>query len=416
MRILFLTPTLPYPLDNGSRILVFNTIKHLAKKHQIFLLSLIQEGQLKQASYLKDYCVGMETVLTAGLGLWGKDVSYCKKGLAKNFFSPIPYNMIRWYSREMEKKLKEILSRNRFDMVQIENLHMAQYAKSVRGIPVILRQHNMESVLMERYYKFASNPLERAYAFLQWRKLLRYERIMCSNSDLVITLSKVDENGIKRLSSKINTGVLPCGVDLEYFKYSFRARKKDEILYIGNLSFPPVFESIFYFLKQTWPQIKKNYPSAKFLILGNCPPAKSKRIQKFPDVIFIGDVEDVRPYLATSALTVVPHRIASGVRLKILEAMAMRLPVVSTSIGCEGIEVADEEHILIADTPESFAKKVMALLESNNLRTKLTEQAYALVQERYTWENADRQLNQIYERLQGKFNSNKIIDITESIK
>ena len=416
MRILFLTPTLPFPLDNGNRILVFNTIKQLTKKHQIFLLSLVQEDQYKHVSSLKDYCIGIETVLTTGLGVWGKDISYSKKGLLKNLFSPIPYNLIRWYSAEMEEKLKEIIFKNKFDLVQIESLHMARYARFIQGIPVILRQHNVESKMMERYYKYASNHLERAYAFFQWRKLLRYERRMCLDADLVITLSKVDEGFIKRLSPKINTEVLPCGVDLEYFKSPSLARITDAILYIGGLSFPPVFESVFYFLKETWPKIKQSRPRTKFLILGNCPKAKGKKILKFPDVTFLGSVEDVRPYMTTSALTVVPHRIASGVRLKILEAMAMKLPVVSTLIGCEGLDVMDWKHILIADTPESFAQKVLDLLESDNLRKNIAEKAYALVQERYTWENSNRQLNQIYERLHRKFNGNKIIDLTESIK
>lgn len=116
-------------------------------------------------------------------------------------------------------------------------------------------------------------------------------------------------------------------------------------------------------------------------------------------MIFLGEVEDVRPYMESSCLTVVPHRIASGVRFKILEAMAMKLPVVSTSIGCEGLEVADGENILIADRPETFARQVVALLENENLRINLTENAYALVQEKYTWEKVDQRLNQIYEKL-----------------
>jgi len=407
MQILFLTPTFPYPLDNGNRILEFNTIRQLARQHQVFLLSLIQEGQYQHLSRLKEYCTGIETVPVAGMGLWGKDANYSRQGLVKNLFDPIPYNLARWYSSEMEDRLKKVLSQNTFDLVQIETLHMAPYAKFIKKIPVILRQHNVESKMMERYYKYASNSLERVYSFFQWRKLLRYERKMCLDSDLVITLSRIDEDAIGRLSSEIKTEVLSIGVDGEYFKRDFSVRKKDQILYMGNLLFPPVRENVLYFLNEIWPIIKQSRPDVKFLILGNRPRDKDKIIRKFPDVVFLGEVEDVRPYMTTSSLTVVPHRIASGVRFKILEAMAMKLPVVSTSIGCEGLEVADGENILIADRPETFARQVVALLENENLRINLTEKAFALVREKYAWENVGQCLNRIYDKLQMEVIDNK---------
>jgi polysaccharide biosynthesis protein PslH len=399
MRILFFTPTFPYPLDNGNRILVFNTIKWLAKQHQVFLLSCIQGNQSEYFPYLKDYCAGIEAVSMPGLGVWGKDMNYSKNGLIKNLFYPLPYTISRWYLPEMERKLKEMVSKSKCDLVQIEALHLAQYAKFIGNIPVILRQHNVESRVMERYYKYASNPLERAYAYFQWKKLLRYERKSCLDSDMVITLSLADKDALGKLSPKINPKVVPVGVDLGYFKTCFSARKSDEILYVGSLYFPPVLESMLYFLKETWLKIKGIRPQARLSILGSCPKNKTKSIRNFPDVVFLGEVDDVRPFMAVSALTIVPHRIASGVRFKILEAMAMRLPVVSTSIGCEGLEVIDGENILIADRSETFARKVVALLENENLRNNLTEKAYALVKENYTWENVGQRLNRIYENL-----------------
>jgi glycosyltransferase involved in cell wall biosynthesis len=390
MRILLLTPTLPYPQDTGGRIVVFNTIKHLAKRHEIFLLSLIQEGQQKYVPFLKDYCISIETVL--------KDISFSKKGLFLNLFCTIPYNMTRYHSPEMEEKLKEIISKNHFDLVQIEHLHMAQYAKFVRKTPVILRQHNVESVMMERYYRYASNFLERIYAYFQWRKLLRYERKMCLTFDLVITLSKVDEGYIKKLTPQIKTEVVSCGVDFEYFDSSSSPRKTDKIVYIGGLVFKPAFEGIFCFLKDIWPEIRKHYPGIKFHIVGKCPPDKYKKIKNMPDVTFLGYVEDVRTHMSNSTLGIVPYRIASGIRLKILESMAMKLPLVSTSIGCEGLDVVDGEHILIADTPKTFAWKVIRLLKDEDLRNRLADNAFKLVKKKYSWGNAVQKLEQIYKR------------------
>jgi glycosyltransferase involved in cell wall biosynthesis len=399
MRILLLTPTFPYPLDNGNRILEFNTIKQLSQSHRIFLLSLIQEGQEQYLAQLKEYGTEIETVPVPGMSLWGKDANYSKLGLVKSLFHPIPYNIARWYSLEMEKKLKRILSRNTIDLVQIETLHMAPYARFCQSIPVILRQHNVESKMMERYYQNASDVLERIYAYFQWRKLLRYERKMCLDTDLVITLSRIDENAVKALSSEIRTEVLPIGVDEEYFNPKNEVRKIDQILYLGNLGFPPVRENVLYFLNEIWPIIKRSRPDTKFLILGSRPRNKNRIIRKFPDVIFLGEVADIRPYMESSCLTVVPHRIASGVRFKILEAMAMKLPVVSTSIGCEGLEVKDGEHLFIADGVESFARKVISLLNNEKVRTDLTEKACSWVRKKYTWEIADHHLNRIYKKL-----------------
>jgi len=390
MKVLLITPTLPYPQDTGGRIVVFNTIKHLAKRHQVFLLSFIQQGQQKYVPFLKKYCLRIETVL--------KDIRFSKSGLFSNLFCSIPYNMIRYSSLGMEKKLKSIISEYRFDLVQIEHLHMAQYAEFVKKKPVILREHNVEYIMMERYNKHASQTLERLYAYFQWRKLLCYEKRMCLKSDLVITLTKVDEGYIKRLSPQINTEVVSCGVDFGYFKHIPLPRRKDKIIYIGGLSWQPVFEGMLSFLKYTWSRIKKEYPQVKFYILGNYTSDQYRKIKDFSDVILLGYVKDVRSHMATSTLTIVPQRIASGIRLKILESMAMKLPVVSTTIGCEGMDVKDGEHILIADSPELFAKKVIALLKDDDLRSNMAEKAYALVRTKYNWEDVGRKLDQIYRR------------------
>lgn len=390
MRILFITPTLPYPLDTGGKIVVFNTLRHLAKKHDLFLLSLIQEGQEEYIRFVSDYCTQVETVL--------QDISFSNRGLFLNVFSSIPYNMTRYHSEEMENKLNIILSENKFDLLQIEHLHMAQYARFAKGVPVFLRQHNVESLMMERYYRYASNSLERIYAYCQWKKLIRYERKMCLDSDLVIALSGVDQRFIKNLSPQIHTGVVSCGVDFEHFKASSAPREKNKLIYVGGLHFKPAFEGVLYLLNEIWPEIRRACPEAEYQILGKCPPGKLRAIKDRPGVTVSGYVEDVRTAMSTATLGVVPYRIASGVRLKILESMAMKLPLVSTSIGCEGIEVVDGEHIFIADDPKTFAEKVCRLLKDENLRTRLADNAFKLVTTRYTWENAANRLELLYRK------------------
>jgi glycosyltransferase involved in cell wall biosynthesis len=388
MRILLLTPTLPYPLDTGGRIVVFNTIKRLSKNHEIFLVSLVQERQRKHVSVLRDYCVKVETVK--------KDISFTGKGLLLNLFSSIPYSAARYHSPEMGRKIEQIASEHKFDLAQIEHLHMAQYARHIRGVPIILRQHNVESVMMRRYYRYASSLPQRIYAYLQYRKLLRYERHMCLRSDVVVALSRADQAFIKKLSPKIKTEVVSCGVDFEHFKFSTSPRESNLIVYVGGLSFPPVFESVLHFLKKTWPKIKRTHPHVKLHILGSCPRDKLRRMGNIHDVVFEGYVEDIRSRMAAATLAIVPHRIASGIRLKILESMAVGLPMVTTSIGCEGIDVTDGEHILVADDPDTFAHKVTRLLNDQCMRQIIARKGHQMVKQNYTWEVVEQELNRIY--------------------
>lgn len=387
MNILFITPTLPYPPDSGGRIVVYNTIKHLSKGHQITLLSFAQEEQERYIPCLKGYCIKIETV--------SHDNQFSKYGLLRNLFSSLPYNTSKYYSNAMKMKISEVTEQNSFDMVFIEHLHMAQYAEFIRGVPILLREHNIETMMMKRYYKNASNPLEKIYAYLQWRKLKKYESTILNHFDCCIVLSKVDQMLLQRLSPRAKTEVIPCGVDLEYFKPWSGVREKNKIIFIGNLLFKPTFEGVFYFLNQIWPLIKKNRKDVGFHIVGPYPPERQAELVQYPDVTLLGYVKDVRPQMLSSAVEVVPLKIASGVRLKILEAMAMNLPIVSTSVGCEGLDVVSGKHILIADSPEGFAEKVLTLLEDEKLRNKLMKNSFALIREKYSWEGIIAQLNQL---------------------
>ena len=387
MKILYLTPTLPYPPDSGGRILVYNTIKGLCRIHQITLLSFAQGEQEKYVSFLREHCAEVETIPA--------DHHDSKYALLANLLSRLPYNMSKYYAHGMRRKMLEILGRSDFDLVWIEHLHMAQYARFVQCTPVFLREQNIESTMMERYFRNMSNPLEKSYAFLQWKKLKRYEASILRRFDCCIVLSEVDQRLLHELSPQSRTEVIPCGVDLEYFRVSSSEREKDKIIFIGNLLFKPTCQGMSYFLNEIWPLIKKRRKEVRLHVVGPYPPEREADFTKHPDVTLLGYVDDVRPHMANSALQVVPLKIASGVRLKILEAMAMELPIVSTSVGCEGLNLTSGEHILVADSGEEFAEKVLYLLEDENLGRQLARNSLRLIGKKYSWEAIIERLNQV---------------------
>lgn len=389
MNILLITPTLPYPPDAGGKIVIYNTIKYLSQRHNISLLSLIQPGQEKFISSLRPYCRKVEVV--------EKATNYQRASLLLNLLSPFPYTVNKFFEEDFKKKLQKLIKEDKFDLIQIEHLHMAQYVDWINQGPVLLREHNIETVMMFRYFKFTENWLEKIYALLQWIKLKKYEQHTCRLFDACLFFSLEDSLYLRTAIKK--TYVLPCGVDTEYFRPRPEMEQENKIIFVGNFNFKPTMDGLLYCLKEIWPLLKKELPGLEFWIVG---PYPEKRIQGWKNernLFFTGYVEDVRPYLWKSTVVLVPLRIASGVRLKILESMAAGKPIVSTSVGCEGLEVTDSHQLFIADSPEEFTRKTVNLLKAPNLRRLISQAALELVNQKYSWPELIKRLEKIYQEV-----------------
>jgi len=391
MRILQLTPRIPYPPDDGGKIGIFGITKYLALRgHEITLLS-ITSNQNSDLSGLSEYCK-VETVVM--------NTANSYLGMLFNLFSKTPYTISKYHGRAVLNKLKDLLQKNRFDIVHVDHLHMAYYGKFIKekfGLPVVLREHNVESSIWERYYRGISNPLVKAYARFQFKKLYKYESRIVENFDQCFMITEKDKREIERMNPRVKASVIPAGVDTPYFHPMDVPIEPYSIVSVASMDWLPNVEGILWFTT-IWPLVKEKIPQAKLYIVGKNPPAKIRDLAR-DDIIVTGFVKDVREYMAKAMVFIVPLRTGGGMRIKILNALAMGKAVVSTSVGCEGIDIENGKNIYIADTEEGFAERVIELLEDESKREELGKEGLKLVSQKYQWERIAERIEDEYKKI-----------------
>jgi len=394
LKILQLTPRIPYPPDDGGKIGIFEITKHMAMRgHDVTMLS-IAPSQRNDISGLRRYC-GVETV--------AMNTANNYIGMLLNLFSSVPYAVSKYHGDPFLVKLKELPRKNRFDIVHVDHLHMAYYGKFVKkhfDLPIVLREHNVESTIWERYYQGIRNPLVRAYARLQFKKVYKYESEIVADFDRCFMITEKDKERIERMNPRVKASVIPAGVDVSYFHPMDVPIEPYSIVSVASMDWLPNVEGIIWFITNVWPIVKQRIPQAKLYIVGKNPPTEIKKLAG-EDIIVTGFVEDVRGYMAKAAVFIVPLRTGGGMRIKILNALAMGKAVVSTSVGCEGIDVENGRNLFIADSEEEFVQGVINLLNNGNKREQLEEEGLRLVKEKYQWERIAEQIEREYEKILG---------------
>ncbi|RMH74352.1 MAG: glycosyltransferase [Gemmatimonadetes bacterium] len=388
MNILQITAWLPYPPEGGGKLEVFNSIKFLSSRHSITLVSFIREGEEQYLRTLESYCESVHVI--------PHSFNYDIFKMFVNLFSNTPYTIERYNVPEMAELIKTLVRDHAYDLVRIDHLHMAQYRPFCGELPVVLRCHNIENHIMKRFYQHTTNPFVKFYAYLQWKKLHQYEIDSCSLFNRCLMISPVDEQFLHAVIEDVETALVTAGVDDGYFHPNGNVPVNPrQLVFTGDMIWRPNDDGVLWFIDHILPLIQAHIPDVTFYVVGRNP---SDRLLTRQDehIIITGRVEDVRPYVHQSSIFVVPLRIGGGMRLKILEAMAMKKAVVSTSIGAEGIHVKSGENILLADTPDAFAEAIITLLEEPELRCNIAQNGYKLIQEQYTWERIAERLEQVY--------------------
>jgi glycosyltransferase involved in cell wall biosynthesis len=289
----------------------------------------------------------------------------------------------------MERQIRALLEQQKFDTLVCDFLFPAPNIPDVSRS--VLFQHNVESVIWRRHFEQAKNPAKKAYFGLQARRMQAFERAICRQAGYIVAVSEADREtmhglfGVERMSS-INTGV-----DVQYFAPPRSVQVKEsaklaDLIFTGSMDWLPNIDAAEFFAAEILPHIRKERPNCRILIAGRRPASAVKKLAECDSgIVVTGTVPDVRPYLWGSTVAIVPLRIGGGTRLKIFEAMAARLPVVSTSVGAEGLPVADGKHVAIADHPERFARCCLDLLADAELRKRRADQAWQLVSRQFSW-------------------------------
>jgi len=387
MNILYITQQIPYPLDSGGKIKSFSTIALLSKQHDVYLAAFIEDE--KEKKYLTPFKKRLRlkkiSVVTHPLIV---EKSYRQQlwMLARSLFTLRPYSVYKFWHPEMSRLVSSMEKSVRFDVVWIDHISMAQYFVPVRGRRSVLEMHNVEHILYERHRDFGHRMHWRMIFWLESLKYLWYQRRMIRQFDRVLTISQHDQ---QKLSEAIQSSFGRSTAQIEVFlppvrDEFFRVRRRPQpstIMFMGLMTWYPNRRGVEWFIHEVFPTVQHFNPEVRLTIVGQYsrrnPPTKT------PGVRYVGHVQSVLPYLASTSLFIVPLQIGSGVRIKILEAMAAGVPIVSTTVGAEGIPVENGKHMLIADDAPSFARAVTRVLKDKKLRTTLAKNAKQFVRRMY---------------------------------
>ena len=394
MKILFLSPTFPFPLTDGGRIRVFNLLKQIAAKNDVTLLALETQptdaegvAQLQQLGVQVHLVPNAPTLPRVSLGT-----------LLKAFFRRQPITVARYDLPAYRQKFRELLATDTFDLVHYEMFHTAQFHTETR-LPGVLSQQNVDSAIWRRLCRETVNPF---YKFAYWTQQLtfqRYERVLSPKFDAVTCTSDIDALVFQRHCTRDAIEIIPNGVDVAHYRPDFPAEAPAHLIYIGSMDWYPNEDAVGFFADEVLPRIQAKVPDVRFSIVGGNPSARVQKLGEREGVVVTGRVPEIKPYFAEATVFVVPLRIGSGTRLKILEALAMGKAIVSTSVGAEGLDLKDGEEIFIADEPAAFADAVTRLLTDTSLRRRVGENGRARVEQDYDWRSIGEKLHLLYESI-----------------
>jgi polysaccharide biosynthesis protein PslH len=395
MKILLLTQVLPYPPDSGPKVKTWNVIKYLAKNHEVTLVSFVRGDQSAQVRELQKYCREVYTVPIERGVL--RDLRY----LAESFFIRQPFLMVRDRRPEMEQLIDKLADENEYEVVHADQLNMAQYAARVKGARKVLDAHNALWLLYKRLWMTMRPGPKRWLLNRDWRLLKKYEGRICREFEGVLAVSEEDRRALEEASGQaLEVTVIPIAIDTgEITPVNFKPQG-ERIIHVGTMYWPPNIDGILWFLQKVLPKIREHRPDVVFDIVGANPPQEILSYGETDQGVNVtGYVDDPIPYLEAASLMVVPLRAGGGMRVKILNALGQGLPVVSTTLGCEGIAVTSGTHLLMADSPEEFARSVVCLLEDQQLARELGRNGRELIEERYDYQVACRTLESVYKKV-----------------
>ena len=391
MKILWVKSDFLHPTTKGGKIRTLEMLKQLHRRHEIHYISLDDGTQPEGLARSGEYC---SHVYAIPHRVPEKTSPGFAVQLASGLFSSMPVPIGRFVSAAMKRKTTELIAREKFDSVVCDFLSAAP---NVPNLPeCVLFEHNVESTIWQRRVEHAANPAARWYLGIQARRMLRYEGEVCRTARRVIAVSELDADRMRKQFQTPGAVAVPTGVDVEYFTPPSPRPKNSGLVFIGSMDWMPNSDGILWFARDVLPLIRRSRPECSLTVAGRKPSEEILQLAKDHARIEVtGTVPDVRPYLWQSSVSIVPLRIGGGTRLKIYEAMAARSPVVSTTVGAEGLAIADGENIRLADTPESFARICVELLEDEAARERIAQAAWGLVRSRCSWEAVSREFERL---------------------
>lgn len=396
MKILIACKEFPHSRVIGGPIIIYNRLKHLSQNHLVSLVSFSKEGDERYISSVESFCHELRLLpLPPKRSAW--------KVTRDFLFSPVPHYFLRVHgSQEMSVTIAEMVKKDGFDVVIAEYSVMGQFIHKNSALPPVKRVISVhESYYLARLKDFHHHGwgLKKFREVINLKGLKQYEFDMYQNADKVLTLTPQGKQELLAIHSDLDIAIVPHGVDTDEFLFSPLEYEEKSVVFLGNYLHYPNVDAVLFFRKEIWPGLKSQVPGIKFYIVGQGPPPEVKAFSEDESIIITGKVDDVKPYLKKGQVFICPVRLGGGFRGKILEAMAIGRPIVSTPLGAEGIPSVHGENILLAENPQSFIRSITDLLTDSALFQKIQRNGRKLVEDKYAWAKGVEVLEEVLEEL-----------------
>lgn len=382
MKILWVKSDFLHPTTRGGQIRTLETLRRLHTRHEVHYIGFVNPGEPQGLERSREYCSRAYPIAHSVPPRYSASFAI---QLVRGVWQPEPVSISRYRSREMRQTIDNLIGHETFDAIVCDFLTPAINISCLER--AVLFQHNVESVIWERHADNAVNPIARAYLRRQAKRMRRFEQRVCKAVRHIIAVSESDAETMKQRFAVAHVSAVPTGVDIKFFGPPPETAFVADLVFVGSMDWLPNIDGIQYFVREVLPLIRRSKPDCSLAIVGRRPPPEIRAIAvRDPNICVTGTVDDVRPYLWGSSVSIVPLRIGGGTRLKIFEAMAARIPVVSTPTGAEGLNVTSPAEIRLADSPGGFAEQCIALLNSPSDRVRTASAAWQTVSSRFSWD------------------------------
>jgi sugar transferase (PEP-CTERM/EpsH1 system associated) len=404
MKILYVCHRFPFPPKRGGKIRPFNMIRHLHEQgHQVTVASHVRSpAEAREGKGLEAHCT---RVLSGRI-----DRTAAVGRMLLRLPTTTPSSMGYFYSPELARQIRDTLATESFDLIFVHCSSVAQYVEQVKGVPKILDFGDMDSQKWLEYARHRTFPFTLGY-WLEGTKLCREEKRLATRFDLCTATTRGELDTLDSYRTGTASGWFPNGVDAEFFSPDPLATDEDLICFVGRMDYYPNQQAMFDFCRDVWPGLQSLRPATRLAIVGADPSPAVQRLARLDGVTVTGSVPDVRPHVRSAVLTVAPLSIARGTQNKILESMAMGVPVVCSPMAARGVDAVPGEHLLVADSPTEYRETILSLLENPALRARFASDGRERVLTHHDWAASMRRLDALIAATVGVA-SDEAIDVT----
>ena len=396
MRVVWIKVGGLWPLNTGGRLRTFEILSSLSADHEVVLLTTHGPDDDPQA--LRRHLPRLNRVVSVPYVVPKQGSASFKAALVRSWLSREPVDLWRWRVPEIRRQAEQLLASESWDAVVADFLVAGANVPADAGVPIVFFEHNVEHQIWRRLASVERNWWKRLALEMEWRKMRRRESAMMQRAAVTVAVSEIDRRKLLDDLPGAAVEVVPTGVDTTYFRPTDRPTVPRRLVFSGSMDWYPNEDGILDFAAHVWPRLRRAFPDISLTVVGRRPSARLLEAGRTHGITVTGTVPDVRPYIDEAEIYIVPLRVGGGTRLKIFEALAMQKPVISTTIGAEGLGLTDRLHYLAADSHDAFFTAIEQLLHDAPMRAELAAAGRALVVSQYSWPQVTRRFVQALQR------------------